>query len=312
MHIIRKPFHSRDYVVTIALGDDYLKNFKQYSLPTWLNYCEKHDLGIIVFTEPLIDTKSKIWKKANWQKLLIGKLIKQNDLRVDNVCFLDTDILINHFSPNIFKFYDCDTFGLVSQFENVPFPIFETQKRIAYYRHHFYDKKYPLDSALFMTPAKIFQSMNLSVFNNYACTGLIMFNIEKHSQIMQSWFEKYPSNVESLTGGEEPHLNWEIQNYAKITWLDYKFQAIWLFELAWNYPFLYTDNQNNEDLIKLCVESCLSNNYFLHFAGSWNESEMWKINSIYSSKLTLNRIDNFQKYLLEKPKALAVGPIKPN
>ena len=46
----------------------------------------------------------------------------------------DVDILINHYAPNIFDFYNKKTFGLVSQFHNTPFPIFETQKRIAYNR----------------------------------------------------------------------------------------------------------------------------------------------------------------------------------
>ena len=312
MHIVRKPINSKNYITTIALGQNYLKSFKKYSLPTWLKYCEKHDLGIIIFTCSLVKLDSKNWKKANWQKLLIGNFIKQKKLEIDNICFLDTDILINHFSPNIFNFYDNDTFGLVSQFKNIPFPMLEAQKRIAYNRHHFYNKNYPLDSALFMSPEQIFKSMNLSVFQNYACTGLILFNVEKHSEIMYSWFNKYPSNIETLTGGEEPHLNWEIQNYGKITWLDYKYQAIWIFEQAWNYPFLYTDFQKNKKIIRLCIESCLSNNHFLHFAGSWFESEMWKNNKIYKSDVFLNRLNKFQKYLSIKPKAIAVGQVKPN
>ena len=43
MHIIRKPFHSRDYVVTIALGDDYLKNFSNIILESVDLYNYKGD-----------------------------------------------------------------------------------------------------------------------------------------------------------------------------------------------------------------------------------------------------------------------------
>ena len=56
----------------------------------------------------------------------------------------------------------------------------------------------------------------------------------------------------------------------------------------------------------------MSNNYFLHFAGSWYESEMWKIKSIYKSDTVLNRVENFQTYFSKKPKARPVGQIKPN
>ena len=80
--------------------------------------------------------------------------------------------------------------------------------------------------------------MNLKAFNNYACTGLIVFNVKNHGDIMEKWFNKYPTDIESLTGCEEPHLNWEIQNHNKITWFNYKFQSIWLFEQAWNLIFL--------------------------------------------------------------------------
>jgi hypothetical protein len=46
--------------------------------------------------------------------------------------------------------------------------------------------------------------------------------------------------------------------------------------MAWKYPFLYTSEQKNENLIRHCVEASLFTNYFLHFAGSWYESDMWK------------------------------------
>ena len=138
-----------------------------------------------------------------------------------------------------------------------------------------------------------------------------MFNLENHSELMKSWFEKYPSNVKSLTGGDEPHMNWEIQNHGRITWLNYKFQAIWIFEQAWNYPFLYSDFKNNKKIIKHCVESCLSNNYFLHFAGTWYESEMWKNKDTFKSDVFLSRKNEFQQYLSQIPKSSPVGQIKP-
>ena len=311
MQIIKKSNLSNNYIVTIAIGKNYQEDLKNFSLPTWIRYCERHDIGIIVFTDHLVKNESKNWKKANWQKLLIGDKLENINIKIENICFLDVDILINHFAPNIFEFYDVSTFGLVSQFQNTPYPIFETQKRIAYYRHNFYSKNYPLDSALFMTPRDIFDHMGLSKFDNYACTGVFLFNIKNHSKLMKSWFDKYPSCTRSLTGGEEPHLNWEIQNYGKITWLNYKFQAIWIFEQAWNYPFLYSDYAKNNKVIKCCIETSITNNYFLHFAGSWYESEMWKFKSLYKTKKILKKVEKFQEYLLEKPTAKPVGQIKP-
>ena len=77
MEIIKKSLYSKNYIVTIAIGDEYVKNFKKFSLPTWIKYCKKNDLGIIIFTKPLIADNSDQWKKATWQKLLIGDQIKE-------------------------------------------------------------------------------------------------------------------------------------------------------------------------------------------------------------------------------------------
>ena len=87
MKIIKKAINSYNYIVTIAHGADYLKNLKNFSLPTWIKYCDRNDIGIIIFTEPLIEINSKNWKKANWQKLLIGDKLEKIDIKIENICF---------------------------------------------------------------------------------------------------------------------------------------------------------------------------------------------------------------------------------
>jgi len=80
---------------------------------------------------------------------------------------------------------------------------------------------------------------------------------------MANIFSRYDRNVDSITGGgEQTHFNYEIQANAKVSWFDYRFQAIWVFEMAWKYPFLYDYGRNNNELIKQCIEASLFNNYF--------------------------------------------------
>jgi len=99
---------------------------------------------------------------------------------------------------------------------------------------------------------------------------------------MRKWFDKYDRNITSVTNnGEQTHVNYEIQNWGKVQWLKYEYQAIWNYEMAINYPFLYTkENRDNATMISNCIEACLLKNHFLHFAGSWYESEMWKADGI--------------------------------
>jgi hypothetical protein len=306
---------SKNIISTIAIGGSYYDDWLYNAYPSWKRYCEKHSLGLIVFNKDLISKNNENWKKAHWQKMLIAEELKNHEVAINNVCFLDTDILINHYAPNIFDNYDDKTIGLISQVKNVPFDVDIVHRRISFLRHTHYDKKYQLDSSIFMSISDVFKYHNVEVQNDYACTGLIIFNIANHAGLMRSWFDKYNSNVKSITGGgEEPHINFEIQNWGKITWLDYKFQALWNYEMAIKYPFLYDYGRKNRELIKECIEASLMDNYFLHFAGAWYESDMWKSGDIFLNDVKKKNLKNYYKYLdmevTGKPNSK--GQIKPS
>ena len=311
MKILVEPGASKNILATIAIGDEYFNSWQKYALPTWEKYCETYDLGLVVFDKDLVSKEDPFWKKATWQKMLIADTLHKSSLQIENVCFLDSDMLINFFAPNIFDEYNAEKIGLVSLRNGLPQPIQPTLRRMAFMRHTYYDDKYPLDSALFMKPTQIFEYHNLPVQEDFACMGLIVFNVENHRKIMKAWFEKYDRNVESLTnGGDQSHMNYEIQNWGKVVWLNYKYQAIWTYEMAWKYPFLYDYGRGNERLIKECVESSLFTNYFLHFAGSWQESEMWKIEDILD-KDKQDFLEKYYRYLEVPVTGLPRGTIKP-
>lgn len=303
---------SNDYLVTIAIGDTYLHSWQKYAYPTWKMYCEKHGLGLIVFTKDLIQKENPMWKKATWQKLLIGDHVKSSGTFVKSVCYLDTDILISPIAPNVFDYHKEDSFSVVSQTYNLPYPLHEVRRRLAFLRHKFYDHAYPLDSALFSSIEQIYKYHNLPPQPDEFCAGLIMFNITRFAELMKSWFFKYPRDVKSITdGGDQTHINYEVQNHGEVNWIDYKFQTLWVYEMAWKYPFLYNYGRNNDELIKKCVESSLFNNYFLHFAGSWYESDMWKIKDILIENETKDIFKNFALYLEIPVSGQPKGVIKP-
>ena len=105
--MITKLLNSKknNYLCTLAIGHKYLNNFKKYSYKHFYNYCRKNDIGIIIITKNLVDKSSSDWKKPEWQKLIAPQIIKNKYKDVKNICMIDTDILINENSPNIFKFH---------------------------------------------------------------------------------------------------------------------------------------------------------------------------------------------------------------
>ena len=312
MKIIRKPKKNKNYLATIAIGEKYFNDWYNFALPNWIKYCENNDIGIIAVTDDLISKNDQYWKKATWQKLLLGSKIKEKGIDIENVCYLDSDILANPFAPDIFFNYDEESIAVVSQKKNLEQPLNETLRRLAFLRNKHYSKDYPLDSALFMSAEEVFEYHNLPKKNDYFCAGLFIFNLKNHSDLMKTWFYKYTKDIDTLTGGgDEPILNYEFLNYEKVSWLNYKFQAIWIYEIAWKYPFLYDYGRDDKALIKECIEASLTTNYFLHFAGSWHESNMWKIPNFFNSDEKKNNLKEYIGYLNTSLKAKPVGLIKP-
>ncbi len=311
MEVIIKPKKSKNVIATIAIGEVYYNEWSKNILPNWKKYCQNNNLGLIVFKNHLISENDPKWKKPHWQKMLVGREIKKNNLNINSVCWLDTDTLVNPYAPNIFDYYDEKTIGLVSLRKNLPFNYNLAIKKLAFLRNKFYDSDYPLDSALFMTCKQLYEYHNLPEQSDEACGGTIVFNLKNHSHLFEKWFYKYDKNIKGLTPGEQTHLNYEIQNYGKITWLNYKFQSIWTFEMAMYYPFLYNFGRNDNVLIRECIEACLKNNFFLHFAGSWHESTMWKIGKFFDSEKKMIYLKDFEKYLKLKVYGSPRGMIKP-
>ncbi|MFM7731693.1 MAG: hypothetical protein ACKO6L_11680, partial [Flavobacteriales bacterium] len=100
------------------------------------------------------------------------------------------------------------------------------------------------------------------------------------------------------SGGEELHFNYLVQSQKLDEWLDYRFQAIWIYEVAWKFPFLYEEkNRKDPDLVKNCVLSSLFANYFVHFAGPWHESQLWKINDLFKEGPETSMFSEFFDYL---------------
>ncbi len=304
--------HSRNLIATIAIGEAYYSAWEKFALPGWIEYCERNDLGLVVFDQDLISSSENTWKKATWQKMLIGETLLNGGIDANNVCYLDSDILVNPHAPNIFDNYDSAKIGLTSIRKNLPFPLDEVHRRLAFLRHTCYDNNYPLDSALFMSLEQLYTYHNLPIQEDEACMGLIVFSVGQHTQLMRSWFDKYDRNVKSVTnGGDQTHINYEIQNWGRISWLDYRFQAIWPYEMAWKYPFLYDYGREDATLIRKCIEAALYQNHFLHFAGAWHESNMWKLGNFLCSATDKARFDYYYSYCQRPVTGMPVGMVKP-
>jgi hypothetical protein len=302
-------------LVTTAIGKRYLSDWFTFSAASWLNYAKRHGLAIVVVTNDLIDPSDPHWKNGAWQKMLAPAYVAKQFPHIVEVCVMDTDILISPRAPNIFDQRASGTFGVVSQHKNLPFPEMEVRRRIAWNRRAFYSETYPLDSSLFATPQQIFRAHGFEPHDDYFCSGLFLAECALHGEQIRSWFyEIDKAAVETSHAWEEPLLNARILSSKNVSFLPYGFQALWIFEIAWSYPFLYELGRDpaHQGLVQRCIESNLLNNHFLHFAGAWHESQMWRTPDVFKNPDRKRLLDGFLAYLQQPVTGEAKGKIVPD
>ena len=284
----------------------------KYAYHTWEMYCHRHDLGLILFDDHLISPDHPKWKKANWQKYLIPSAIVDAGLRVNNVCHLDTDILISPLAPNIFEQHLDDRISVISQFLRLPFERMEALRRIAFLRNRFFSSDYPLDSLLFASSEQLATFSSLPTQPDYACSGIFVFNVAFFRDLLSEFFHRYDKSVLTPTdGGDELYFNYFVQSNKFENWLEYRYQALWIYEAAMYYPFLYERKNFDLALVKKCIEASLFSNYFLHFAGAWHESKMWEQVKVFDTPESLEMFSAFDEYMKVPVYGKPLGAIKP-
>ena len=306
------PGKSGNVLATIAIGEQYLQPFMKYAYHTWEMYCHRHDLGLILFDDHLIAKSNPNWKNPYWQKFLIGDYLSKQELGIRSVCCLDTDILISPLAPNIFENRDESKVGLVSKRSNLPFEHHAILRRMAFLRNRYYDLSYPLDSSLFINLDDLYKVADLPPQSDDACSGVFLFSCSAHGKKLADFYSSFDNSVMNKDGGgEQIFLNFFVQSNQLVEWLNYRFQALWTYEISTRYPFLYVNHRDDLSLIKECIEASLFTNYFLHFAGSWHEGKMWEQVKVLDTPESLEMFRAFDEYRKIPVYGKPLGAIKP-
>jgi hypothetical protein len=302
---------SGNWLVTLAIGEKYLERWKRTVAESWILYAELNNLGIIVITDHLISQNDKHWKKPNWQKLLIAKTLNKYELGIKLICYLDTDILINPYSKNVFLYYKKNKVGVVSLRKNLPFNYDNTLRKLALLRNKYIDVNYPLDSALFISLKDLYEYHKLPIQDDEFCSGLLLFDPITIEGEMHQWFFVYDQEIKTITnGGDQTHINYHIFSSNLANVIPYEFQAIWSFESANYYPFLYMEKFKDLNGFKKCVQSTLLRVNFLHFAGQWPEASTFLENDFKLDKNFGNLYSEYREYLDTEVHGKPLGIIK--
>lgn len=259
------------WLLTTAIGGDYLERWFATARPLWEEYAERHGLGVAVAVGDLFEAGEPELNGA-WQKLLAPRALKkvlQHDFRC---ALLDTDVLISPRASNVFDEVLPGNIGIVSQQNGLPLDYFALRRRIAFLRKTFLQASFPLDSALVASPQSLFRHAGLEApeAEDFFCSGVVVVDSSAHGELFASWYRDAPTDVmySRVDWGEELWLNSCVQGRRDVQWLDYSWQALWLYEVAANYPFLYSLRVGPE-AAQWCLGSSLLRNNFVHLAGRW-------------------------------------------
>jgi len=264
-------------LVTTAIGGTYLRDFMEFSLPTWQIYALHHGLGIILFSDGSISEKASGGLNGSWLKMLLPELIAQQLPQIERLALVDTDIIVNPAAPNLFDATPGGFVGVVPEFSSDTARDIESKKRLAFLRNRYYDSSYPLDSLLFASAEQVYEEEGFTPLPDSFCAGLLVIDVA-FSAHFASWFREAKSTDQArAVAWEQTYLNHKVLTQLPHHWLDSKFQVIWNLDMALFHPSLYqVGDLSNSEIAENCVADTLNRVYFLHFAGSWPESSAWR------------------------------------
>ncbi|WP_207476463.1 hypothetical protein [Arenibaculum pallidiluteum] len=258
-------------VVSVVCGEAYQQSFRQWYLPTWERYCRRHGFDLFLIEAPIDRNVDLSVKSIHWQKLLVASLPPMK--RYARMVWIDADILINDgIAPDITAGVPEGSIGVV---DATPWMTEADDVFNQYGRFLFLD-------ALSMSAARGADGRrvvvaDMSVADMYRLKGLVppcdrfintgvfVCSPRLHGDFL---FDVYLRYGRDLWDFENSAMSWEILRSGMQHFIDPRFNAVWIWEAAKHYPFLYDlDFYNaNHDVVRRCVNACFRNNFFLHFA----------------------------------------------
>jgi len=260
-------------IVTIAIGQNYYANWKKFCEPNWRQYGERYGFDLICLERPLDTSERARMRSVAWQKCLI--LGQDFAGSYDQICWIDSDIMINAFAPDIAAGVPLDKVGAT----------YETTFSPVYLKRAF--MLWPT-SIINYTPQEYYSTYGLQAdCDKVLNTGVLVLSPRFHRTILEHVYNSYEEK-----GGREWHmemrpLSYELVKAGAVHWIDPRFNLMWPSEEIMHYPFLLQPPArqglrarierkirtvvNSSSLRRLhaaCLNASFQSSFFLHFGGN--------------------------------------------
>lgn len=261
---------NRKCIVTLLIGNDYQKRWKQFYSKTWQAYAEIHGYDIKLIDDFIDPSEKSKHRGPHWQKLLI---LEQPDIQqYDYVVWLDSDVLINfHHAPCVVESYlnnKDDGIGVVSMKETN-----KLHERKDNREKRFYDfiethgeKKRKGVSKI----SDIYTRAGLVdvLIDDYFNAGMMVLRPNSHAIWLREVYDNYNETI--FSAYENYPLCYHLFKSNMVTFIDRRFNYIWPHEVMEHYPFILSletyDNKPRyaDQLVKACINVAWHNSFFFH------------------------------------------------
>jgi hypothetical protein len=266
----------RRALATLAIGETYSRLFHERCEDNWRAYCKRHGIDLVVLEKPLDESARAASRSPAWQKCLI--LEHPGLEHYDQVCWIDTDILIHPSAPSVFEGVPL---GKVAGVDAYAAPNRDVYRGVL---ARMYESWRNLGAAFLdcPTPESFYAKRGIENGPGHVMhTGVMIASPARHAALFRQVYDAYED-----TGGKGVNYEWAPLSYEVVTqglehWLDFRFNLILSDQIEHHYRFLHHDlfgkllaqgqeataQALNRIVFDACLNAIFDNAYFLHFCG---------------------------------------------
>lgn len=254
-------------LVTIAIGDSYLKEYNTIFRNSHEHYAKKCNYDFKVISDyirpprhtSLISFNKSLVCETNWET------------EYDFIIFVDSDIIINENSPKLHNYYDFgDKIGVVNQSQ----PNLEARLQTQIHKGFEVTASdyYKLKSGHTIETEHIIN------------TGVLVIQPKKHREFFNNIFETYSLNQINNPFGfhyEQSVIGFEIQKNNLHYFMEMKWNALW-----GNNKYYFNKIKREE----LSLQKFYNDNFFIHLAGRTDFDKITYIKRYYLQFVSIYKI----------------------
>jgi hypothetical protein len=232
----------RTAIVTLAIGAEFADRWHRLCEANWRAYADRHGYDVICLEEPLDDSKRARERSPSWQKLLL--LGQPFASEYERIVWVDADVVFGRDAAAVTDGVPIEKVGAVDEVQDLPPAV----KRMLYARpFDQYYRDYGFDGSL----DKVVQA------------GVLVVSPRFHREIFEHVYETYEDKPQMFY--EMRPLSWELQRNELVSWLDRRFNYLWIAYRALHDPVLIEHLMHPR--VPALAQRALSEVHCLHFAG---------------------------------------------